>query len=39
MNLACSTRSWCSPLWSGTQRSVITIPKLQRFGGLREQGG
>lgn len=27
------------PLWSGTQRSVISIPKLKRFGALREQGG
>ncbi|MFN0299990.1 MAG: toll/interleukin-1 receptor domain-containing protein [Burkholderiales bacterium] len=27
------------PLWSGTQRGVITIPKLDRFGTMREQGG
>lgn len=26
-------------LWSGTGRSVVTIPKLDRFGTLREKGG
>ncbi len=25
------------PLWSATKRSVITIPKLDRFGAMREQ--
>jgi len=27
------------PLWSGTGRVVITIPKLDQFGTMREQGG
>lgn len=26
------------PLWSGTGREVITIPKLDRFGTMREEG-
>jgi hypothetical protein len=27
------------PLWSGTGHILITIPKLEQFGTMREQGG
>lgn len=27
------------PLWSGAERGVITIPKLDRFGTMHQQGG